>query len=94
MWPHLREFADRGIAHCKRTLVDLVADSTPCELYSIHGHYADAGEVAAMMASTLGVDMVMTGHSLGRNKLEHLMASGASPSQRRFWNVQPLTERD
>lgn len=29
-----------------------------------------------MMASTLGVDMVMTGHSLGRNKLEHLLASG------------------
>ena len=28
------------------------------------------------MASTLGVDMVMTGHSLGRNKLEHLLASG------------------
>jgi len=31
------------------------------------------------MASTLGVDMVMTGHSLGRNKLEHLLASGARP---------------
>jgi hypothetical protein len=35
--------------------------------------------VAALMASTLGVDMVMTGHSLGRNKLEHLLASGARP---------------
>lgn len=34
-------------------------------------------QVAALMASTLGVDMVMTGHSLGRNKLEHLLASGA-----------------
>ena len=39
----------------------------------MHGHYADAGEVAALMASTLGIDMVMTGHSLGRNKLEHLL---------------------
>lgn len=36
-------------------------------------------QVAALMASTLGVDMVMTGHSLGRNKLEHLLASGALP---------------
>jgi len=46
----------------------------------VHGHYADAGEVAALVASTMAsteeVDMVMTGHSLGRNKLEHLMASG------------------
>ena len=46
----------------------------------VHGHYADAGEVAALVASTMAstedVDMVMTGHSLGRNKLEHLLASG------------------
>lgn len=30
------------------------------------------------MSSTLDVHMVMTGHSLGRNKLEHLLASGAA----------------
>lgn len=47
----------------------------------MHGHYADAGEVASMVASTMastetGLDMVMTGHSLGRNKLEHLLATG------------------
>jgi hypothetical protein len=40
------------------------------------GHYADAGEVAVLMSSSLDVHMVMTGHSLGRNKLEHLLASG------------------
>ena len=43
------------------------------------GHYADAGEVAALMALTMAatedVDMVMTGHSLGRNKLEHLLGA-------------------
>ncbi len=48
----------------------------------VHGHYADAGEVAALIASTMAsteaVDMVMTGHSLGRNKLEHLLASGTA----------------
>ena len=57
--------------------MQLTEANTPCELYAVHGHYADAGEVAAMMASTLGTDMIMTGHSLGRNKLEHLLASGA-----------------
>jgi sucrose-phosphate synthase len=46
-------------------------------LSSSAGHYADAGEVAVLMSSSLDVHMVMTGHSLGRNKLEHLLASGA-----------------
>lgn len=52
----------------------------------VHGHYADAGEVASMVASTMastetGLDMVMTGHSLGRNKLEHLLATGINMGQ-------------
>ncbi|KAK9919093.1 hypothetical protein WJX75_009336 [Coccomyxa subellipsoidea] len=75
LWPHIREFADRGVANTKHTLVALGEAGTPCELYAVHGHYADAGEVAALMSSTLGVDMVMTGHSLGRNKLEHLLGT-------------------
>ena len=49
-------------------------------IQQVHGHYADAGEVAALVASTMAsteaCDMVMTGHSLGRNKLEHLLSSG------------------
>ena len=73
LWPHIREFADRAIAHTRRTSIALSEAGTPCELYAVHGHYADAGEVAALMSSTLGIDMVMTGHSLGRNKLEHLL---------------------
>ena len=40
------------------------------------GHYADAGEAALLMSATLDVHTVVTGHSLGRNKLEHLLASG------------------
>lgn len=33
----------------------------PAELYAVHGHYADAGEAAALMSHTLGVEMVLTG---------------------------------
>lgn len=76
LWPHIREFADRGLTHSKSMLNSLAESGEPCELYYIHGHYADAGEVAALMSQTLGVDMVLTGHSLGRNKLEHLLSSG------------------
>ena len=31
---------------------------------------------STMAAAATSVDMVMTGHSLGRNKLEHLLAAG------------------
>lgn len=75
LWPHVREFADRGIAHVRRMLRTLADNGRRCELYCVHGHYADAGEVAVLMASTLDVQMAMTGHSLGRNKLEHLLSS-------------------
>ena len=61
LWPHVREFADRGIAHVRSTLAALSDVGAPCELYCVHGHYADAGEAAALMAATLGVDMVITG---------------------------------
>lgn len=44
--------------------------------YVIHGHYADAGEVAAHLAGALNVPMVLTGHSLGRNKFEQLLQQG------------------
>ena len=75
LWPHVREFADRAISHVAATLGRLAAAGEVCELYAVHGHYADAGEAAALVACTLGVDMVLTGHSLGRNKLEHLLKS-------------------
>ena len=76
----MREFADRAISHADATLARLNASSAaaggpPVELPFVHGHYADAGEAAALVAATLGVDMVLTGHSLGRNKLDHLLKS-------------------
>lgn len=76
LWPHVREFADRGIVHVNKMLNKLRESGRWCELYCIHGHYADAGETAVLMASTLGVPQITTGHSLGRNKLEHLLSSG------------------
>jgi len=76
LWPYIREFADNALNHVHRTMGKLMTVGEPCELYYVHGHYADAGEAAALMSYTLGVDMVLTGHSLGRNKLDHLLKSG------------------
>eukprot|EP01026_Neomeris_dumetosa_P042802 TRINITY_DN3573_c0_g1_i5.p1 TRINITY_DN3573_c0_g1~~TRINITY_DN3573_c0_g1_i5.p1 ORF type:complete len:1098 (-),score=219.39 TRINITY_DN3573_c0_g1_i5:655-3948(-) len=79
LWPYVREFADNGINHV-RNMVSYMQqnEAVPVELYVIHGHYADAGEVAAVMSHSLGTDMVLTGHSLGRNKLDHLYKMGMS----------------
>jgi sucrose-phosphate synthase len=47
----------------------------------LHSHYADAGYVGASLAHQLGVPLVHTGHSLGRVKRRHLLASGLSSEQ-------------
>jgi len=83
LWPHLREYSDRCVPVIQQTLAALNAQSDDrIRLACVHGHYADAGEIAANVACTLGVPMVLTGHSLGRNKLEHLLRGGRiSPAE-------------
>ncbi len=45
----------------------------------IHGHYADAGHVGAQIAGLLGVPLIFTGHSLGREKRRRLIDNGMEP---------------
>ncbi|CAM0874907.1 unnamed protein product [Alopecurus aequalis] len=89
LWPHIPEFVDRALSHVTEVARALgeqlqppagdAAVAAPVWPYMIHGHYADAAEVAANLASALNVPMVMTGHSLGRNKLEQLLKLGRMP---------------
>jgi sucrose-phosphate synthase len=67
LWPYLPQFVDGCLQHFRQrgTVPDVV-----------HGHYADAGEVALRLGTLLGVPMVYTGHSLGRIKLRRLMEKG------------------
>jgi sucrose-phosphate synthase len=44
----------------------------------IHSHYADAGYVGVRLSNLIGVPLVHTGHSLGRDKLQRLLAKGLS----------------
>jgi len=44
----------------------------------IHSHYADAGYVGVRVSNLLGVPLVHTGHSLGRDKRKQLIAKGMS----------------
>ncbi|KAM1029996.1 hypothetical protein FF1_033905 [Malus domestica] len=79
LWPHIPEFVDGALGHIvnmARALGEEVNGGKPTWPYVIHGHYADAGEVAAHLSGALNVPMVLTGHSLGRNKFEQLLKQG------------------
>ena len=79
LWPHIQEFVDGALAHVlnmSKALGDQIGGGQPVWPYVIHGHYADAGDSAALLSGALNVPMVLTGHSLGRNKLEQLLKQG------------------
>lgn len=46
----------------------------------IHAHYADAGYVGARLHQRLGVPLLFTAHSLGREKRRRLLGTGMDPS--------------
>jgi len=69
LWPYLEEFIDKTIKFLKKQ------QRTP-DIF--HGHYADAGYVAKELAKAFAVPFVFTGHSMGRNKKEKLLADGLS----------------
>ncbi|KDP31602.1 hypothetical protein JCGZ_14827 [Jatropha curcas] len=79
LWPHIPEFVDGALSHIvnmARAIGEEVNGGKPTWPYVIHGHYADAGEVASHLSGALNVPMVLTGHSLGRNKFEQLLKQG------------------
>lgn len=80
LWPYLQEFVDGALSHIinmSKALGDQIGKGhRPVWPYVIHGHYADAGDVATLLSGALNVPMVFTGHSLGRNKLEQLLKQG------------------
>jgi sucrose-phosphate synthase len=70
LWPHLDQLVESLCA-------DLLA--APRLPDWIHAHYADAGYVGAMLRRRLGVPLVFTAHSLGREKRRRLTSSGLDP---------------
>ena len=69
LWPHLEEFILRTIRFIK-------SQSQIPDVF--HGHYADAGYIAMGLADAFDAHFIFTGHSLGRNKNEKLLAEGLS----------------
>ncbi len=67
LWDHLDEYVTNVITHIKSESV--FPDW-------IHSHYADAGYVAQDLSAILNVPFAHSAHSLGKPKLEKLLASG------------------
>ena len=69
LWDHLDSFTDN--------LVNWLGDQPRMPDF-VHSHYADAGYVGVRLANLLGVPLIHTGHSLGRDKRKRLLARGIS----------------
>ena len=79
LWDHLDSFTDNLMHWLRRQA------HTPTV---IHSHYADAGYVGVRLSNLLGVPLVHTGHSLGRDKRKRLLARGISREQiARSYNI-------
>ncbi|XVF89343.1 hypothetical protein PTKIN_Ptkin19aG0122600 [Pterospermum kingtungense] len=79
LWPHIPEFVDCALCHIRqmsKVLGEQIGGGQPVWPVAIHGHYADAGDSAALLSGALNVPMLFTGHSLGRDKLEQLLKQG------------------
>lgn len=79
LWPHIPEFVDGALNHIiqmSKVLGEQIGGGDPVWPIAIHGHYADAGDSAALLSGALNVPMLFTGHSLGRDKLEQSLKQG------------------
>ena len=72
LWDTLENFSDNALAYIKS--MERIPDI-------LHSHYADAGYVGSRLSHQLGIPLVFTGHSLGRNKRKQLLASGIKRSE-------------
>lgn len=79
LWPYIPEFVDGALNHIlqmSKVFGEQIGSGHPVWPVAIHGHYADAGDAAALLSGALNVPMLFTGHSLGRDKLEQLLRQG------------------
>jgi len=80
LWDHLDSFTDN--------LLNWLNEQ-PRMPDVIHSHYADAGYVGVRLANLLGVPLVHTGHSLGRDKRKQLLAKGVSREEiEKVYNIE------
>jgi sucrose-phosphate synthase len=86
LWDHLDSFMDNLLnwLNGQERMPDI-----------IHSHYADAGYVGVRLSHLLGVPLVHTGHSLGRDKMQRLIAKGLTRDEvNRRYNIDRRIEAE
>ena len=86
LWDHLDSLMDNLVNWLKvqPRMPDLV-----------HSHYADAGYVGVRLSNLLGIPLIHTGHSLGRDKRKRLLARGLSSEEiERTYNMARRIEAE
>ena len=79
LWPHISEFVDGALCHIiqmSKVLGEQFGCCDPVWPFAIHCHYADSGVSGSLLSGDLNVPMLITGHSLGRDKLEQILQQG------------------
>jgi len=80
LWDHLDSFMDNLVTWL---------NGQPAMPDLVHSHYADGGYVAVRLANLLGIPLIHTGHSLGRDKRKRLLAKGLSSQEiERTYNME------
>ena len=80
LWDHLDSFMDNLVQWLNEQ------DRIPS---LVHSHYADAGYVGVRLANLLGIPLIHTGHSLGRDKRKRLLARGLSREEiEKTYNIE------
>jgi sucrose-phosphate synthase len=80
LWDHLDSFVDNLTSWLNKQ---------PKMPNIVHSHYADAGYVGIRLANLLGVPLIHTGHSLGRDKRKRLLARGISREEiEKTYNIE------
>jgi len=72
LWPHLDELVER---------IEETFRRSPRRPDWIHAHDADGGYVGARLQQRLGLPLVFTAHSLGREKRRRLLQAGHDPAE-------------
>ena len=86
LWDHLDSYMDN--------LTDWL-NKQPRMPDLVHSHYADSGYVGVRLASLLGVPLIHTGHSLGRDKRKRILAMGLSSGEiERTYNMVKRIESE
>lgn len=79
LWPHLDEYVTNALQHIRK-------EKLRCDW--MHGHYADAGYVAAELSKLLNIPFFFTSHSLGRIKKERMKNTQTSEQLMRSFRFE------